>query len=131
MLMKPLRTALVAGVFGAGALAGAVALNPAGAENSASTNSTPAATSTLRGGPGGHHGHPQLTDEQQQCMTDAGIVRPETRPEGPPTAEQRDKVRAAAESCGIELPAPGPHEPHGADASSGSAATETSTSSTN
>ena len=46
-----------------------------------------------------------LTDTQQQCLEDADV----TRPWGPLTAEQRRQVRtdlrAAAETCGVTLPA--------------------------
>ncbi len=45
-----------------------------------------------------------LTDEQQQCLRDAGL----TRPVGPLGAEERralrDEVRAAADQCGVTLP---------------------------
>ncbi|MEY3361865.1 MAG: hypothetical protein RL531_1584 [Actinomycetota bacterium] len=43
------------------------------------------------------HGMADLTDEQRQCLTDAGV----TKPEGRPTQEQRAELRDAAESCGI------------------------------
>ena len=54
-----------------------------------------------------HRGRPManLTDAQRKCLTDAGV----TRPEGRPTQEQIDKLRAAAKSCGIEIPS-GPPE---------------------
>ncbi len=46
-----------------------------------------------------------LTDEQRQCLDDAGL----TRPVGPMTKEQRrrlrSEVRSAAESCGVTLQA--------------------------
>lgn len=45
-----------------------------------------------------------LTDEQRQCLQDAGL----TRPVGPLTADERrglrEEVRAAADGCGITLP---------------------------
>lgn len=46
--------------------------------------------------------HKQLTDEQKTCLKGQGITKPEkgTRP----TEEQREAFKAAAESCGIELP---------------------------
>jgi hypothetical protein len=53
-----------------------------------------------------HHDRPQLTDEQQQCLTDQGITKPAERPTGPPTDEQRAAMKAAAEACGITLPTP-------------------------
>ncbi len=43
----------------------------------------------------------QLTQEQRDCLTNAGL----TRPEGRPTAEQFQKLRAAAAECGIDIPA--------------------------
>ena len=48
-------------------------------------------------------GRPQLTAEQRQCMADHGYERPlagQLR-----TQEQRQAFRAAAEDCGIDLPA--------------------------
>ena len=52
---------------------------------------------------------PQLTDEQRACLEQAGVTKPA---EGqPPTDEQREAFKAAAESCGIELPAGGPGGP--------------------
>lgn len=42
-----------------------------------------------------------LSDEQRQCLTDAGV----TRPTGRPTVEQRQALRDAAADCGIEIPA--------------------------
>ena len=57
-----------------------------------------------RGGPG--EGAPQLTQEQRDCLADAGA----TRPTGRPTAEQFKKLRAAAKECGIDIPA-GPGRP--------------------
>jgi hypothetical protein len=56
----------------------------------------------------GHHGHPRLTDEQRECLADHGVTKPAERPDGPPTQEQIDALKAAAEACGIELPAGGP-----------------------
>ena len=51
-------------------------------------------------GPGGEP-FQQLTQEQRDCLTNAGL----TRPEGRPTAEQFQKLRAAAAECGITIPA--------------------------
>jgi hypothetical protein len=46
---------------------------------------------------------PQLTDEQRACLEQAGVTKPA---EGQrPTDEQRETFKAAAEECGIELPA--------------------------
>ena len=59
--------------------------------------------------PGG--GRPQLTDEQQSCLEAEGIVKPEPNADGErvrPTDEQKAAFKAAAEKCGIELPAGGP-----------------------
>ncbi|MFM7616802.1 MAG: hypothetical protein ACKO72_05000 [Actinomycetes bacterium] len=49
-----------------------------------------------------HIGHAMtdLTAEQRQCLADAGV----TKPEGEPTQAERDAFKAAAESCGIDLP---------------------------
>ncbi len=54
-----------------------------------------------RGDHRGPGGEPQLTQEQRDCLTNAGL----TRPEGRPTAEQFQKLRAAAAECGIDIPA--------------------------
>lgn len=52
---------------------------------------------------------PRLTDEQRACLEQAGVTKPA---EGQrPTEEQRTAFEAAAESCGIELPAGGPGGP--------------------
>jgi hypothetical protein len=52
---------------------------------------------------------PQVTDAQKQCLTDHGVTLPATgeRPQGL-TDEQRAAFRAAAQACGISLPAHGP-----------------------
>ncbi len=52
-------------------------------------------------------GRLNLTDEQQTCLTEAGI----TKPEGRPTQAERDAFKAAAETCGITLPARPTAEP--------------------
>jgi hypothetical protein len=53
-------------------------------------------------------GHrPQLTDEQQQCLADQGVTRPERPADGTrvrPTEEQRAAFAAAAEACGLPAP---------------------------
>ena len=52
--------------------------------------------------------HPNLTDEQKTCLEEAGIEKPAKDENGErvkPTEEQRTAFRAAAEACGIELPA--------------------------
>jgi hypothetical protein len=56
----------------------------------------------------GRHGHRRLTDEQRDCLAEQGVTKPAERPDGPPTQEQIDALKAAAEACGIELPAGGP-----------------------
>jgi len=55
----------------------------------------------------GNAGRLNLTDEQKTCLTDAGI----TKPEGRPTQAERDAMKAAAEACGITLPARPSAEP--------------------
>lgn len=127
--MNPLRTLLVAGVFGAGAIAGAVALTPAGADNTASSDSSVTARPAADHGPG--HGFAQLTDTQRDCLKDAGLTRPDTRPSGPPTQEQIQKFRDTAKACGIELPAHpdhmgpgGPGGPGNPDSPSGAATSQ-------
>ena len=59
--------------------------------------------------------HPQLTDEQKQCLADQGITAPTKPADGatrtPPTADQMAAFKAAAEKCG--LPAPPAGGPHG------------------
>jgi hypothetical protein len=52
--------------------------------------------------------HSPLTDAQKQCLADQGVTLPERsatgeRPQFSP--EQRDAFRAAAQACGITLPA--------------------------
>ena len=71
-----------------------------------------ATAASADGGPGG--GRPQsqeeaqarnqsrfgnLTDEQRECLTDAGL----TRPMGRPTAEQRQALVQAVADCGIDI----------------------------
>ncbi len=51
---------------------------------------------------------PRLTDEQRACLEQQGVQKPEPDENGErprPTEEQREAFRAAAEACGIELPA--------------------------
>ncbi len=65
-------------------------------------------------GRGGHRGRggerfQALTQEQRDCLTNAGL----TRPEGRPTPEQFQKLRDAAAQCGIDIPAR-PGSPGGA-----------------
>ena len=57
-----------------------------------------------------------LTDEQRQCLEDAAV----TRPWGPLTKEQRQQVRgelrAAAQKCGVTVPAKGAGATNSTDA---------------
>jgi hypothetical protein len=51
---------------------------------------------------------PELTDEQKACLEEQGVEKPAADENGErvkPTEEQREKFKAAAETCGIELPA--------------------------
>ncbi len=43
-----------------------------------------------------------LTDEQKSCLKEQGVTRPERGT--PPSAELREKMKAAAEACDIEVP---------------------------
>ena len=57
------------------------------------------------GGPGfgGRHGNfSQLTDEQKQCLADHRLALGQKPAEG-----SHDSFRAAAEACGLTIPAPG------------------------
>jgi hypothetical protein len=59
---------------------------------------------------------PELTDEQKTCLEGQGVVKPEPDADGnrvKPTEEQRAAFTAAAEACGIELPAHGRGGPGG------------------
>ncbi len=49
----------------------------------------------------GKGNRPQLSSEQRECLADQGLT---AKPQGRPTAEQREQFKAAAETCGIELP---------------------------
>ena len=90
MKSKMFRTSLIAGLVAAVGVTAAVTISASASEGSGSGSGT---------GPRGR-AVAQLTDEQKACMQAAGI----TKPEGVPTEEQRAAIRAAAESCGIELP---------------------------
>jgi hypothetical protein len=51
---------------------------------------------------------PELTDEQKACLEEQGVEKPAADENGErvkPTEEQREKFKAAAEACNIELPA--------------------------
>jgi len=61
---------------------------------------------------------PPLTDEQRACIEGQGVDLPDPPAEGEepaertrPTEEQREAFKAAAEACGIELPARRHHGP--------------------
>jgi hypothetical protein len=83
----------------------------------------------LRGGRG-----PALTDEQRQCMADAGFELPEpqvdengrrVRPERPALDEaQREAFRAAAEACGLAIGGPGCDRPGEAPSGNGESTPE-------
>lgn len=125
--MPALRTSLVALALGGavvttGVVATSATAAPASATAPASltTSATAAPTSTGSGTAAADDGddgtHPvrsglrrwlgSLTDEQRQCLRDAGL----TRPVGPLDDEQRaalrEQARAAAEGCGVEPPFP-------------------------
>ena len=115
--MPALRTSLVALTLGGavvttGVVATSATAAPASATAPASTGSGTAGAAD--DGDGGTHPVRSglrrwlgsLTDEQRQCLRDAGL----TRPVGPLDDEQRaalrEQARAAAEGCGVELPFP-------------------------
>jgi hypothetical protein len=74
-----------------------------------------AATTGTNGEEGARPARPELTDAQKQCLADHGVTLPQRPADGstgerpaPPTAEQRDALRAAAAACGITIPEHGP-----------------------
>jgi hypothetical protein len=95
MKITPLRLALAAGIIAVGAGAFATSASAAPAQGS---------------GTSGSHRFVQvvstLTDDQKQCLQDAGVTRPgaDATPEERQAA--REAFRAAAETCGITLPDP-------------------------
>ena len=106
-----LGTMIVAGLAVAsfGSFAGA-------ADDNSSTSST-APEGTARP-------HPQLTDEQKQCLADHGVTLPQRPADGtpptPPTDAERAARQAAAAACGLPVRGPGgpgggfgPGGPHG------------------
>ena len=107
------RYAIGAGAAGAimGTLALLGAFQPsATAQTSDSSNSGSSTSesdasvpSDVGGRFGRHHMGDRLTDEQRECLQDQGVTRPKRR-SGPPSQAQIDKLKAAAEACGIELP---------------------------
>lgn len=82
MTSTKVRTLIAAGALGAAALTGVFAANAAGALGTGA-------------------GAGRLSAEQKTCMASQGV----TRPEGTPTAEQRQAIVEAATNCGITLPA--------------------------
>lgn len=84
MKSTKLRTLVAVGALGATGLTGLFAASAAGAL-----------------GTGTGAGSSRLTAEQKTCMASQGV----TRPEGKPTAEQRQAIVEAATNCGITLPA--------------------------
>ena len=80
--------ALLAGGATAASAEGGPSGRPAGQEEAQARNQTRFAN---------------LTDEQKECLADAGV----SRPTGRPTPEQRQALRQAAADCGIEIPAGG------------------------
>ena len=105
-----LGTVIVAGLAVAsfGSFAGAAD------DNSAST-----ATGTGTAAPDGTaRPHPQLSDDQKQCLANQGVTLPQRPADGtrptPPTDEQRAALKAAAEACGLPVRVPsGPGGPGG------------------
>ena len=106
MQFKPLKTLLIGGALGGAMLIGAATLGPAGAAEQATTTTAAPSTKTTGDGHDGHGGmhHPQLTDAQKKCLTDAGFTKPATRPTTKPTEAQHTAFLAAAKKCGITIP---------------------------
>ncbi len=96
MKITPLRLALVAGVVSIGA---GVAFTSTASAQVAEGRGVPIRIVQIVS---------NLTDEQRQCLEDAGITRPgaDATPEERQAA--REAFRTAAETCGITLP-----DPHG------------------
>ena len=98
MKSTKIRSFVAAGVLGAAALTGLFAAGAAGALGSgggSGPNSHGPRSGPLAG----------ITAEQKACLAGQGI----TRPEGKPTAEQRQAIRDAAANCGITIPEGGAH----------------------
>ncbi|MEI7548711.1 MAG: hypothetical protein WCK21_11745, partial [Actinomycetota bacterium] len=93
-----IRTGLIAGLVAAIGVTAAIAVNASAGQGNGSGSGQNNGTN------GGRNGQvmASLTDEQRQCLTDAGV----TKPQGKRTAEERAALKAAAEKCGITLPAP-------------------------
>jgi hypothetical protein len=108
-----LRKAIFAGTVGLIGLTGGLAASSASASASSATTTTTTAATTAASGTGtagSNVVHPQLgtrvarlTSDQIDCLTAQGI----TKPQGEPTATQRQELRDAAKTCGIDLPEPG------------------------
>jgi hypothetical protein len=98
MKSMKIRTVIAAAALGAIAITGVFAVSTAGAQ----TNDAAPATS-----PRGFIKN--LTQDQKDCLTAQGITRPDHRP----TTEEREalktQLKAAADTCGITLPAPRAH----------------------
>jgi hypothetical protein len=98
---RPRRTFAV--IFGTLAVAG-LAVASFGSFAGAADDATPSTTAP----DGTARPHPQLTDEQKQCLADHGITPLQKPADGtrptPPTDEQRAAHRAAAEACGLPTP---------------------------
>lgn len=113
-ITSPRRRARRVGLTALALTAGLAVLAPSALAQSESQGDGSQATQS------GRPHRPQLTDEQKQCLEDAGVSKPA---EGQrPTDEQREAFRAAAEKCGIELPA----HPGGQGASQGEGAPDDS-----
>ena len=93
MKSTKIRSFIAAGVLGATALTGLFAASAAGAIGTGGgtgPNSHGPRSGPLAG----------ITAEQKTCLAGQGI----TRPQGKPTAEQRQAIRDAAANCGITIP---------------------------
>ena len=89
MKSSKVRTLVAAGALGAAALTGLFAANAAGALGTGANSHSPK-SGPLAG----------ITAEQKSCLAGQGI----TRPQGKPTAEQRQAIVDAATNCGVTLP---------------------------
>lgn len=90
MKSTKIRTLVAAGALGATALTGLFAASAAGALGTGANSHSPK-SGPLAG----------ITAEQKSCLASQGV----TRPQGKPTAEERQAIIEAATNCGITLPA--------------------------